>query len=811
MLLELNVSWSDVTLDTPCVEAVEQLLLKNCTIASLPLERLLVAAPPRLRCRLSDATKVNIGLRSSSSRLLLPWHLRKAFRLFAGHPTPAEAVNPDPADVEASDLVLDAVRLSPFDTWVEVGRGAFSCVYRAALDGGDVCVKVITRGAADDDGDDDNCDDRGLAFSREFALMHELGAESQARRRCVYARYVCLPPGSTNTIWLVFDLMEQGSLGQAVALLTPSQRLQALADVSRAVADLHEADVLHRDLAVRNVLLNSFFRAYLCDFGLSCRSAYPWECPAIPTYDWPPEMFTFDGATYTQAADVWSFGIVMLSTLCGRNPLRKLTRDIVKAMHRAWATAASQPVPELEGTRHAAAQISDLESENNYESRITSSRVNYRSIYRPSREAQAEVGPPHDPMQWWDEHMALPGGMTTRDRALRLLAHACCRWNPVERPRMALVTELLAHLAAAASQPKEDVLVQSAGEVLLLVQWWLLGERVALTWRPAGNVRFVATPAQAVALAALVPRLRAELASAEAAGDANAAAVGPCLSRLAVLLDAQGTTAEAASLHARILALAEAAGAESAEVAYSLLAAGRRLLDQGDYTGAVLMSRRALTMSEAVHGPGHHEVARSLSCLGIALLRQNETAAAVPVLKRSLAITELVLGTDHPDVATGLNNLAGALQASHDVASAVPLYRRALTIREASLGPQHPEVATSLNNLACALQIQGDVVVALPLLRRALMINEATLPSQDPKLASSLNSLAAALEAPGQDDDVAAALRLYQRALSIREAYFGPLHPDTLAVRANVLRLSNTQCVVNAFLQGPIVDDDNYR
>ena len=353
-LVDLNMSWSDVTLGAPCVAAVEQLLLSNCTLGSLPLDRLLVAAPPDLRSRLSDATKVNIGLRASSSPLLLPWPVRKAFRLYAGHPVPDDAVNPDNSDpvddAKTSDLVLGAGRLSPFDTWVEIGRGAFGCVYRAALDGRPACVKVITRGAAadDDDDDDDRNDDRGMGFFREVALMHELGAESHARRRCVYARHVYLPPGSTDTIWLVFDLMENGSLDQAVAQLTAPQRLQVLADVSRAVADLHAADVLHRDLAIRNVLLDSLCRAFLCDFGLSCRGAYAWACAKAPMYDWAPELWVVADTTYTPAADVWSFGILMLATLLGRNPLLALEPAAIMSLYRAWATATTQVVPALD-------------------------------------------------------------------------------------------------------------------------------------------------------------------------------------------------------------------------------------------------------------------------------------------------------------------------------------------------------------------------------------------------------------------------------------------------------------------------------
>ena len=213
---------------------------------------------------------------------------------------------------------------------------------------------------------------------------------------------------------------------------------------------------------------------------------------------------------------------------------------------------------------------------------------------------------------------------------------------------MALVADVLAHVADAAPSPKEVLLVHSAGEVLLLAQWWLLGERVAHTWRVYPNVRFVATPAQAAALAALVPNLRAELVAAEATGIVDAAAVGSCLSRLAVLLDAQGATAEAAPLHARALTLAEAAGGDSAQVAKSLQSAGQRLYDQGDYAGTVPVLQRALAMFEAVHGLESKSVAACLSYLARALKAQGDTAAALPLHRRALAIRETALGPQHP-------------------------------------------------------------------------------------------------------------------------------------------------------------------
>jgi serine/threonine protein kinase/tetratricopeptide (TPR) repeat protein len=758
----LDVSWSDVTLDAACVASVADILQANCTLTSLPLERLLVAAPPNLRHQLLDNVKFNIGLCSSVSHLLLPWSVRVQLRRFAGYEVPADIVSPDPADAPVSDLVLESSRLSPQDTWVYLNRGAFGLVFCATLDGRPVCVKVITRapGVLDEE-------DRGMGFIRELALMHELRPQSNARRRCVYARHVIFPPGSAHTIWLVLDMMDNGSLNQAVAQLTPAQRLQVLADVSSALNDLHLADVLHRDLAARNVLLDSLFRAYLCDFGLSCRSAYAWECPEIPTYDWAPEMFLLEDATYTKEADVWSFGVLMLSTFLGRNPLRTLARGTLKAMYRVWATAAAQPVPELDAIVHVAAPELDSEFElKNYELRT---RRNYRSVYRPSREVHAVDNQHPDPAQWWDAYMTLPAA-TPRDRALCLLAHTCCRWNPVERPGVALVADLLSHVVDEAPHPKEFLFVHSVGEVLLLAQWWLLGERVAHTWRVDSSFRLKGTPAQCTALRAMTPRLQAELVAAELAGNSDAAVVGPCLSRLAVLLDAQGATAEASYLHTRALTLAEAAGRDSAEVARGLLEEGLRLKEIGDDVKAAALLQRALVMCEDVHGLESMEVAAALSSLGIALQSQGNFMAALPLVRRALAIHEKNHGPQHSSVATSLSNLAVVLKAQGDVAAAIPLYRRALEIREAALGPQHPDVAISLNNLAQALH----VAAAIPLYQRALEIREAVLGPQHLLVATSLSNLAVALQVQG---DAMAAVPLFMRAQEIHVATLGLQHP----------------------------------
>ncbi|WP_261560970.1 tetratricopeptide repeat protein, partial [Frankia tisae] len=84
------------------------------------------------------------------------------------------------------------------------------------------------------------------------------------------------------------------------------------------------------------------------------------------------------------------------------------------------------------------------------------------------------------------------------------------------------------------------------------------------------------------------------------------------------------------------------------------------------------------------------------------------------------------------------------------------------------------EVSTDLNNLALALQDLGRAGEALPLFQRALTIDEAVYGPDHPEVATALNNLALALQDLGRAGE---ALPLFQRALTIAEAVYGPDHP----------------------------------
>jgi Legume lectin domain/Protein kinase domain len=131
--------------------------------------------------------------------------------------------------------------------------------------------------------------------------------------------YEFMPNGSLDT--LLFDYNNKKK-----TVLNWEQRLNILKGVAAGLLYLHEEWeqlVLHRDVKSSNVLLGSDLNPKLGDFGLARlyeHGTNPHTTHVVGTIGYiAPELSRTGKAT--TSSDVFSFGVVLLETVCGRRPV----------------------------------------------------------------------------------------------------------------------------------------------------------------------------------------------------------------------------------------------------------------------------------------------------------------------------------------------------------------------------------------------------------------------------------------------------------------------------------------------------------
>ncbi|NWU71173.1 FAK2 kinase, partial [Pterocles burchelli] len=142
--------------------------------------------------------------------------------------------------------------------------------------------------------------------------------------------------------WIIMELYPYGELGQYLeqnkhCLPVPTLILYAL-QISKALAYLEAINCVHRDIAVRNILVASPECVKLGDFGLSRyiedEDYYKASVTRLPIKWMSPESINF--RRFTTASDVWMFAVCMWEILSyGKQPFFWLeNKDVIGVLER---------------------------------------------------------------------------------------------------------------------------------------------------------------------------------------------------------------------------------------------------------------------------------------------------------------------------------------------------------------------------------------------------------------------------------------------------------------------------------------------
>lgn len=230
------------------------------------------------------------------------------------------------APVSSSEPSTQVEMWGKYHLLKKVGEGTFGRVYRAwdpELER-EVAIKILHEHVVNRDLKQRLlAEGRALARVRHANVVSVLGVESHGDRVGLCMEFI---RGET----LETELTARRTLSAREAALVGE-------DVCRALAAVHLAGFVHRDVKARNVMREQGGRIVLMDFGtgretLHLANAGPFELAGTPVY-MAPEVL--DGEAATPCSDVYSVGVLMYHLVTGGYPVEGRTMDDLGDAHRA--------------------------------------------------------------------------------------------------------------------------------------------------------------------------------------------------------------------------------------------------------------------------------------------------------------------------------------------------------------------------------------------------------------------------------------------------------------------------------------------